>query len=315
MRGIPGPVVAVVLAGGTSRRFGRDKLAEPLADEAPTLLDAALAALPAAFEVVVVGPERRTARPVRFVRENPAGGGPAAALVTGLRAALAEDVAAVVVLPADAPLAGRAAVELLARLGAGNDPGAVVATDEAGREQPLQLALSPAAARRLVAAATDGGQGASARGLLRGLRPAPEPVALGPDVLFDIDTPAQLAVWRAQHDAAVDAVVARVADLPARPPGSRPVVVALVGPSPGQRAMLAQALRLRTGATVLSTDDLPDQQVREVLETLLADLAADTGPAGRLVVLDGPDAVLPEVADLVDLTVPVAEEIGDVDGA
>ena len=250
--------VAVVLAGGTSRRFGRDKLDEPLGTEAGSLLDATLAALPAALEVVVVGPPRPTARPVRFVREDPPGGGPAAALVTGLRSALALGAEVVAVLPADAPRSGRAALELLEQLSGHADRSAVVGTDEEGREQPLQLALDASAAARLVAAAPDGGQGASARALLERLDPPAVAVALRPDVLFDIDTQAQLAAWQAQSSAAVEAVLARVAPVaPAdRDAGdARPVVVALDGPSGTGKSTLAQALRLRTGATVVPGDD------------------------------------------------------------
>ena len=80
-------VVAVVLAGGESRRFGSDKLAAALDQQ--TLLDHTLAALPEEFAVIVVGPERPTTRSVRFTREQPPGGGPAAGLVAGVRAALA----------------------------------------------------------------------------------------------------------------------------------------------------------------------------------------------------------------------------------
>lgn len=240
-------VVAVVLAGGTSRRFGRDKLAADPGD-APTLLDAALAALPPAADVVVVGPARETVRPVRFVREEPPGGGPAAGLVTGLATALASGAELVLVLPADAPHAGRAAGRLLDLLIA--DPGvpALVATDDEDREQPLQLALRAAAARRLLAAAPDGARDASARALVRTLDPPATRVRLRPDELFDVDTPAQLAAWRARTSAAVDAVLARVADVRRTVGPDRPVVLVLQGP-PAQTATLAAALRLRAEAT------------------------------------------------------------------
>ena len=82
---MPGTWV-VVLAGGESRRFGSDKLAADL--DGRTLLDATLASVPAGLPVVVVGPARPVRRDVRFVREDPPGGGPAAALVAGLTAAL-----------------------------------------------------------------------------------------------------------------------------------------------------------------------------------------------------------------------------------
>jgi molybdenum cofactor guanylyltransferase len=306
MTSVPVRAVAVVLAGGTARRFGRDKLAEPLGAEAPTLLDAALAALPDGFEVVVVGPARPTVRAVHFVREDPPGGGPAAALVTGLRSALAAEAQVIAVLPADAPRAGQAAVQLLDRLVSSGDR-ALLAVDGEGREQPLQLALSASAARQLVAAAPDGGQGASARALLRSLDPPAAPVALRPDVLFDIDTLGQLAAWQAQSSTAVEAVLARVAALPPSRAGSRAVVVALTGVAEAARSTLASALRLRTGATVLRTEDVPDRaQLPGALEAL-----------SGLVVLDGlvaPESLLTplvHVAVLVTPGGPATDERGD----
>lgn len=296
--------VAVVLAGGTSRRFGRDKLDEPLAAEASSLLDASLAALPASLEVVVVGPSRPTARPVRFVREDPPGGGPAAALVTGLRHALALAADVIAVLPADAPRSGRAALELLRQLADRPDVSAVVGADEEGREQPLQLALEAAAAARLVAAAPDGGHGASARGLLRSLEPAAVLVALPPDVLYDIDTPAQLAAWRAQSGTAVEAVLARLAAAGPRADGGRPVV-ALAGERQPERSTLAEALRLRTAGSILRGPDLLD---RRRLSALVA-------TPGGLVVLDGVVGADPPLADLVDVSVLVTGPGPDALGA
>ena len=74
----PGAVAVVVLAGGQSRRFGADKLAAPV--EGERLLDRAVAGLPDDAYMIVVGPE--------------VSGGPAAAMVTGLRTALAGVTAA-----------------------------------------------------------------------------------------------------------------------------------------------------------------------------------------------------------------------------
>ena len=185
-------VAAVVLAGGASRRFGTDKLAAAL--DAQTLLDHTLAGLPEAYAVLVVGPERRLVRPVTFVREEPPGGGPAAALVAGVRAALEAGAEAIVVLPGDAPAAGHGAPTLLAAL---VHHEAAVGADAAGQWQPLQLALGPAAGRQLVElAGPDGAAGQSARRLLTRLDPPPQPVSLDPAALFDIDTPDALQTWR-----------------------------------------------------------------------------------------------------------------------
>ena len=101
-----------------------------------------------------------------------------------------------------------------------------------------------------MAAAPDGGQGASARALLRTLAPEPVRVRLRPDELFDIDTPAQLAAWRSRTSAAVEAVLDRDAGLGRAVGDERPVVVRLLG-SRSRTATLAAALRLRPEATGL----------------------------------------------------------------
>jgi molybdopterin-guanine dinucleotide biosynthesis protein A len=180
-------IVAVVLAGGASRRFGSDKLAAVV--EGQTLLDLTLSAIPVEFDVLLVGPSRLIARPVEFVREQPAGGGPAAALVTGLRHALAKSAAAIVVLPGDAPRAGAGATVLLERLNADSATQAVVAVDDSGRLQPLQLALSAQAAEALVElAGPEQAAHASARALLSRLEPPAATCRLTADYLFDVDT-------------------------------------------------------------------------------------------------------------------------------
>ena len=97
-------------------------------------------------------------------------------------------------LPGDAPAAGHGALTLVAALA---DHPAAVAVDAAGQWQPLQLALRPAAARRLVElAGPDGAAGQSARRLLARLDPPPQPVTLDPEALFDIDTPDRCSVAR-----------------------------------------------------------------------------------------------------------------------
>jgi molybdopterin-guanine dinucleotide biosynthesis protein A len=74
---------AVVLAGGTAVRLGGVDKASIEVDGV-TLLERALAATMSASEVVVVGDEVPTTRPVTWTREDPAGGGPAAGLLAGL---------------------------------------------------------------------------------------------------------------------------------------------------------------------------------------------------------------------------------------
>ena len=267
----------MVLAGGTSRRFGRDKLTEPLGEG--TLLASAVSGLPSDVRLLVVGPTPPDAggsaglSRARWVREDPPGGGPAAAIITGLRAALdaatqAEPVDAIVVLPGDAPNAGWAACQLLAQLLArGVD--AVVGLDPSGREQPLQLALRPVAARALVAAAgPSAGSGASARALVARLDPPPLRHELSAGEAFDIDTPDQLVAWQGRDAAPVRQVLAALADLRSRAPeAEHPLVLALDGPSGTGKSTLAAALQLRTEAVVVAGDDF----YGSVLPTLTAE--------------------------------------------
>lgn len=92
---------AVILTGGTGSRLGgADKASLELAGH--SLLDHALAAVAGAAEVVVVGPETVTPVPVRFVREDPPGGGPLAGLAAGV-ASLTTAHDRVVVLAVDMP--------------------------------------------------------------------------------------------------------------------------------------------------------------------------------------------------------------------
>lgn len=81
----PPRVAAVVLTGGTAARMsGADKASIEL--DGVTLLERALAATSTAVEVVVVGEQVPTSRPVTWTVEDPRGGGPAAGLLAGLEA-------------------------------------------------------------------------------------------------------------------------------------------------------------------------------------------------------------------------------------
>jgi molybdenum cofactor guanylyltransferase len=245
-------VTAVVLAGGASQRFAPDKLAEPV--EGRPLLDRTLASLPEQIAVVVVGPRRRVSRAVIFTSEDPPGGGPAAALVAGLRRALAESSDAIVTLPADAPLGGNAATTLLSRLESEPGTDAVVGVDANGREQPLHLALRAPAAHALVAALGPGGAaGVSARRLLDALRPGLVTQELSRAELWDIDTPDQLLAWQLRSSSAVSAILDLVAER--RVGIDRPVVVAIDGPRCAGKSILATAVALQSGAAVLEGDD------------------------------------------------------------
>ena len=236
-------VTAVVLAGGASQRCS-DKLAEEV-DGRP-LLDRTLTSLPEQITVVVVvGAVRKVARPVIFTSEDPPGGGPAAALVAGVRRALAEPSDAIVTLPADAPLGGQAAGTLLSRLESEPSTDAVVGVDAQGWEQPLQLALRPvppvpcwqqldqAVQRGLGAPPTRCTPARTGRPGTRAGR------ALGHR---HARSAARLA---AQSSAAVSAILELAAQRQSRI--DRPVVIAIDGPSCAGKSILATAVALRAG--------------------------------------------------------------------
>ncbi len=129
-------VSAVVLAGGTGERLGGVDKAN-LTYAGRSLLARALDALPPAAPVIVVGPQTPTHRPVRFVREEPPLGGPAAGLLAG-RDALGSVGGLLVVLAVDMAGVTEATVRRLVAAADGAD-GAIL-VDAQGRRQ-LALAV------------------------------------------------------------------------------------------------------------------------------------------------------------------------------
>jgi molybdopterin-guanine dinucleotide biosynthesis protein A len=126
----------VVLSGGTAARFqGADKASMEVGGL--TLLEHVLGALADVPEVVVVGDELVTSRPVTFLREDPAEGGPAAGLLAGL-AGFPRRPRVVVVLAVDMPRVTTATVRRLVESvdDDGDNDGALL-VDEDGRSQYL----------------------------------------------------------------------------------------------------------------------------------------------------------------------------------
>ncbi|MEV5344151.1 NTP transferase domain-containing protein [Streptomyces achromogenes] len=205
------PYDAVVLAGGAARRLGgADKPGVRVGGRA--LLDRVLAACADARTTVVVAAPRPTARPVRWTREEPPGGGPLAALAAGLRHTTAGHT---VVLSADLPFLRPGTLRRL--LTALRDTGAdgALLTDAGGRDQPLVAAYRTAALRRELAAL------AAAHGTLTGLplrrltgtlrlTRVPDPLAS-----FDCDTWDDIADARArirEHGYVLDEWISAVKD-------------------------------------------------------------------------------------------------------
>ena len=166
---------AIVLAGGASRRFGGDKLAEPIGGI--SLLSHAVRALDGIVDeiVVVVAPGRPSPTidggpdgpPVLLVRDPEAFGGPLVGLRTGLAAARGTTV---IVVGGDMPSLVPAVLELLLQR-----PPAALA-DEDGRLRPLPCALDRVATLTLADRLLAGGE-RRLRALLAGLGTAALPRA------------------------------------------------------------------------------------------------------------------------------------------
>lgn len=188
-------VDAIILAGGRSSRLGGVAKASLLRGGRTLLQLAVDAARAAGGRVVVVGPEARTTAPVRFVRERPVFGGPAAAIAAGLDA-LRDGVAAegptqVAVLACDMPDAAPALAAVLEAAATGTGTDGWVAVDDSGREQSLLAVYHREALERRVAAlraSQPSGDlaGVSVRQLLAGLVLRQVPIPDGGSA--DVDT-------------------------------------------------------------------------------------------------------------------------------
>lgn len=129
-------LAAVVLAGGTAARLGGVDKAS-LEIDGVTLLERSLAATMSAIEVVVVGEQVPTSRPVTWTVEDPPRGGPAAGLLAGLdRLLVVPDLVAVLAVDMPRVNAGTVARLTWAVEGAPDHDGAVL-VDQEGRRQPL----------------------------------------------------------------------------------------------------------------------------------------------------------------------------------
>jgi molybdopterin-guanine dinucleotide biosynthesis protein A len=150
-------VGALVLAGGRSSRFGRDKLREPV-DGRPMLERAIDAVRAVATDVmVVVGPDAPVPGlppGVGVTHDATAFQGPLAGLATGL-AALDPAIEPVVVVGGDMPTLVVAVLERLLE-GVDRHEAAVLADDDGPRPLPMAIRRSSgaAAAQRLL----DGGE-------------------------------------------------------------------------------------------------------------------------------------------------------------
>jgi molybdopterin-guanine dinucleotide biosynthesis protein A len=236
----PGPDVpydAVVLAGGAARRLGGvDKPAVRVGGR--PLLDRVLAACAEARTTVVVAEPRPTARPVRWAREEPPGGGPVAALDAGLRRTATRDVPTedvptqdiptegapehtpggaefTVVFSADLPFLEEATVRRLVTALRGSGAEGALLSDADGRDQPLVAAYRTAALRRELAALADRHGGLAGLPLRRLTGALDLTRVRDPLASFDCDTWDDIATARArirEHGYVLDEWISAVKD-------------------------------------------------------------------------------------------------------
>lgn len=175
----------MVLTGGTGARLGGvDKAA--LEVGGVTLLERSLTATMAAVEVVVVGPEVPTSRPVTWTVEDPPLGGPAAGLLSALtRFEATPDLVAV--LAVDMPFVNAGTLARLTwAVEADSDLDGAVLVDPAGRRQTLAAVYRVSALVAARPAEPDREHGLPMRRLVGELRLA-EVSTVG-DEARDVDT-------------------------------------------------------------------------------------------------------------------------------
>ncbi|OEJ39967.1 molybdenum cofactor guanylyltransferase [Streptomyces agglomeratus] len=203
---------AIVLAGGAARRLGGvDKPGVRVGGR--TLLDRVLGVCRGAGTTVVVGGRRATVRAVEWAREEPAGGGPLAALDAGVRGTTARNL---LVLSADLPFVETGTVQRLLDALDGSGAEAALLVDADGRDQPLVAAYRAEPLRRelaLLATEHGGLSGLPLRLLTHEL--ALTRVAAGPLDSFDCDTWQDIAAARSrirEHGRVLDEWMTAVKD-------------------------------------------------------------------------------------------------------
>jgi molybdopterin-guanine dinucleotide biosynthesis protein A len=177
---------AMILTGGRSSRFGSNKSLAMLNGQ--SLLSRLLSELAENIEVVIVGPTFESqSRSLKFIQENPVGGGPVAAVDAGLAMIDTEFVA---LLATDMPFAAAVLHELANSLEASLD--GLIPLDAEGVPQTL-CAIYRTSALRNALVKLGNPQGRSMRSLVELLELKEiELSAVLKSRLLDIDTPEQL---------------------------------------------------------------------------------------------------------------------------
>ncbi|MGH2751507.1 MAG: molybdenum cofactor guanylyltransferase [Actinomycetota bacterium] len=173
---------AILLAGGGGRRLGGVDKAS-LEVGGTSLLERALRAVSKAGRVVVVGPRRSASTEVLWTREQPAGGGPVAAVAAGLQLVERQ---VLVVLAVDYPFVTPRVIESLLAAVADHD-GAVLA--DGGRRHYVVGAFATDALRRVLGRA----ETLAHASMKRTLDPLDLAEVLNEAAAFDVDSPEDLA--------------------------------------------------------------------------------------------------------------------------
>lgn len=177
---------AMILTGGSSSRFGSDKSQAMLGEN--SLVDTLLTTLPSDIEIVIVGPEMQYAsRKVKYIQEEPRGGGPVAAIHAGLDLIETEFVS---IIATDMPFASLIINVLTANFPSTED--ATIPLDSEGVRQTL-CAIYRADSLRAAIAKFESPQGQSMRQLMKLLSVKELPLDPAIErILIDIDTPSDL---------------------------------------------------------------------------------------------------------------------------
>jgi len=135
----------IVLSGGTSRRFGRDKSQAKIAGK--SLIALILGSIPSEFKVVIVGEDPKIeSSQYQCVLEEPIGGGPLAGFKAGLDASESELVA---LIATDMPFASGLVLNLINSIRANDD--AVMYVDAKDFKQPLAAVYRSTSVKRALA--------------------------------------------------------------------------------------------------------------------------------------------------------------------
>lgn len=186
---------AIILTGGTSKRFGADKAEAILAGRA--LIDHLISAIPEEIPIIVVGPNRAAFDTrVQVTQESPPFSGPVAAIAAGVKLVRTELVA---IFATDMPFGPLLIPQLLSSMN--DECQAVLPLDTSGFVQPL-TALYRVDALNQALSSLETVIGESMRRLVANMRVVQVPIVSEESrLLIDIDTQENLAAALTSYNA------------------------------------------------------------------------------------------------------------------